>query len=83
MEEVQRRLALKVVDLLSEHEVWIVDDTSFPKAGKHSVGVAQQLSAAAWHKTAYALSRSEQLRNKKNSWYDLAPSAQESTEGAD
>jgi len=27
--------------------------------------------------------RSEQLRNKKNSWYDLAPGSQEPTEGTD
>ena len=40
VEEVQRRLALQVVDLLSEPEVWIIDETAFPKAGKHSVGVA-------------------------------------------
>ena len=42
VEEVQRRLALKVVDLLSEPEVWIIDETAFPKAGEHSVGVARQ-----------------------------------------
>jgi SRSO17 transposase len=42
VEEVQRRLAHKVVDLLSEAEVWIIDETSFPKAGRHSVGVARQ-----------------------------------------
>jgi SRSO17 transposase len=42
VEEVQRRLAHKVVDLLSEAEVWIIDETSFPKAGQHSVGVARQ-----------------------------------------
>ena len=42
VEEVQRRLALKVVDLLSEPEVWIIDETAFPKAGQHSVGVARQ-----------------------------------------
>jgi SRSO17 transposase len=46
VEEVQRRLALKVVDLLSEPEVWILDDTSFPKAGTHSVGVARQYCGA-------------------------------------
>jgi SRSO17 transposase len=40
--EVQRRLAHQVVDLLSEAEVWIIDETSFPKAGRHSVGVARQ-----------------------------------------
>ena len=42
VEEVQRRLARKVVDLLSEPEVWIIDETAFPKAGEHSVGVARQ-----------------------------------------
>lgn len=42
VEEVQRRLAEKVVDLLSEPEVWILDETSFPKAGGQSVGVARQ-----------------------------------------
>lgn len=42
MEEIQRRLARKVLDLLSESEVWIVDETAFPKAGQHSVGVARQ-----------------------------------------
>jgi SRSO17 transposase len=33
VEEVQRRLAHKVIDLLSEAEVWIIDETWFPKAG--------------------------------------------------
>ena len=42
VEEIERRLALKVVDLLSEPEVWIIDETAFPKAGEHSVGVARQ-----------------------------------------
>lgn len=42
VEEVQRRLALQVVDLLSEPEVWIIDETAFPKAGEHSVGVGRQ-----------------------------------------
>lgn len=31
--EVQRRLAEQIVDELSEPEVWMIDETSFPKAG--------------------------------------------------
>ena len=46
VEEVQRQLALKVVDLISSPEVWILDDTSFPKAGLHSVGVGRQYCGA-------------------------------------
>ena len=46
VEGVQRRLARKVVDLLSEAEVWVLDETSFPKAGQHSVGVARQYCGA-------------------------------------
>jgi len=42
VEEVQRRLASKMVELLSEAQVWIIDETPFPKAGEHSVGVARQ-----------------------------------------
>jgi SRSO17 transposase len=41
VDEVQRRLARQVVDLLSEPDVWIIDETAFPKAGTHSVGVAR------------------------------------------
>ena len=42
VEEVQRALAQKVVDTLSEPQVWMIDETSFPKAGPASVGVARQ-----------------------------------------
>jgi SRSO17 transposase len=32
VDEIGRRLALKMVDLLSGAQVWIIDETSFPRA---------------------------------------------------
>ncbi len=40
--EVQRRVLQEIVTGLGEPEVWVIDETSFPKAGGHSVGVARQ-----------------------------------------
>lgn len=46
VEAIGQPLAWKVVDLLSEPEVWIVEETASPKAGQHSVGVARQYCEA-------------------------------------
>jgi len=46
VEAVQRGLARWVVETLSEPEVWMIDETTFPKAGEHSVGVARQYCGA-------------------------------------
>jgi len=43
-EEVFRRLALKVDSELPAVEAFIIDDTGFPKKGRHSVGVQRQYS---------------------------------------
>lgn len=41
---VRRELALQLVRAASPRGAWLLDDTGFPKKGKHSVGVARQYS---------------------------------------
>lgn len=43
-DEVYRRLALRVDSMLPGLDAWVLDDTGFPKKGRHSVGVQRQYS---------------------------------------
>ena len=43
-EPVRRRLAQRMAAALKPAAAWVIDDTGFPKQGRHSVGVARQYS---------------------------------------
>jgi SRSO17 transposase len=46
VDEIQRRLARRLAEDGADPVYWVIDETSFPKAGAHSVGVARQYCGA-------------------------------------
>lgn len=66
-EEMWRRLARKAERELPEIEALVVDDTGFPKKGKHSVGVQRQYSGTLGRKDNCQIATSLHLASERGS----------------
>jgi SRSO17 transposase len=65
--EMWRRLAVKTNSELPELEVWVADDTGFPKKGSHSVGVQRQYSGTLGRKDNCQIAVSLHLAGERGS----------------